>query len=659
METNCLKFCFGNSYSMIQNLFNNYSPENSIELSFNEIPDEIFRNGIYETEYFGKILTTFAGFKFKIEHEKIENEFQVDGEREIVINRIQYQNGFAKYSNLTPITDKSGIDFEKSFSNILYIRKLSLSVNLFQWRVSKIVKITSPKKNHKKLIWNYSIEDVIHPKNFTQIYFKFEYFGFPQNITESFIDVMNQIYPREFRIFNRIWFSINKSINVDSLEPVIKNFNPLDSVQKTFSIFKYGGSLETIVEFNCELFEIGNSLLKIGKSKFKGLRVFKCTNRKIISVLFDSNPEIPITELKFAKIMKNIPKDFSYLLSFPFYLQSENPQKTEQRNLQSIETKDFQKNLLKTEFQRVSEIVIVEKQKSINFLMKNGYLYLKGCKNEIICRDSLTNHLSLKHHGYSLLDTTIKNDEEVFILFYLPFNHKPQAKERNHDGIVKCRLNDRNYEIIEYLDQNSLIDSYQHGLEISISNYTRNEIPKEISEDERNPSFNQFVYEKFLNRIQMINMIFVIDENSTLNPEILKRVSDINSIFLVSKSRYRIGSFIKRVSESVNVKIPQLMNIDTKIYNKQNIDISVLNNIENIFMFTNFSINSVNVILIFDSVSEEFLNSFESLHKSIISQDCLIIIKNNPELVLRMTKLFNPIDIINFGSDEISIFKSF
>ena len=111
MESIALKQCFGNSFSIIENLFNSYSPENNIELSFNDIPDNIFKNGTYETEYFGKVLTTFAAFKFKIDYDGINNEFQTEGEREMIITKVQYQNGFVKYSNLTPIHEK--IDIEK------------------------------------------------------------------------------------------------------------------------------------------------------------------------------------------------------------------------------------------------------------------------------------------------------------------------------------------------------------------------------------------------------------------------------------------------------------------------------------------------------------------------------------------------------------------
>lgn len=625
MEASVFKYCFENTYTTILNLFENYSDENTIEISFNELPDDLLKSGKFEDEYFGKILTSFAAFRFKIEHENVNNEFQIEADREIDISKIQHPRGFIKYSNITPISNK--INFEDVFINILYVRKLSVSVNLFNWRLSKIIKITSAKKNHKKLIWNYNIEDVFNPKNYNQIYYKLEYYGYQKDITNSFIEVMNLIYPSKFRIFNRIWFDINKIIDVDSIEPSIKYFRA-ETYDSQSKYYKFKNQLSTIIEYKNEIYEIKNDMIKLKNSDFNGLRIFKCDNQKILSVLYNSNPEIEI-------------KSFSYV-----------------NEIDDID--NYSKNYI--EKHNNNTFTIHDIDEYITFSMKNGYLYLKGTKAEIISKDAITNKYSLRHNGYTLLDITIKQNEEKLILFYLPFNHKPISNTKERDGIVRCKLIGSEYKIVEYINKNAedMITSYQEGLDIAIANYIHSENHskeyfRNILDIDFNESTNQFIYEHFLNRIQDANIIYVLDYPSIINPEIIKRLIDINSIFLISDIRYYIGSFIKRVSSSVSTEVPQLLDINTKIYNKSNIDLSVVSLIENIFMFSNFTINSINVMLIFNKLNESFVASFKKLYKSILSEKSIIIFKNNEEMIKEFSDIFKVDEVIEYGNDVITV----
>ena len=642
MELEVFKHCFGNTYTTIKSLFENYSNENTIEISFNELPDSIFKNVSFEDEYFGKVLTTFAAYQFKIEHENVHNEFQIDIDREINISKIQHSHGFIKYSNIMPISNK--INIEKVFTNILYVRKLSISINVFNWKISKIIKITSSKKNHKKLIWNYTIEDVFKPKNYNQIYYKLEYYGYQKDIVDSFINVMNLIYPSDFKIYNRIWYEITQIINIDSIEPIIKTFKEINidnnsiSIQSDQKYYKFKNKLSTIIEYKNKIYEIKDEMILLKDSKFNGLRVFKCDNYKILSILYNSNPEIDIDSFKFVKQLdKDSVKNNNYIVKLTY------------NDNKSI----FITNTI---------------EKYITFIVKNGYLYLRGHKNEIISKDSINNKLSLKHNGYSLLNINIKQDDEVLILFYLPFNHKPFIKDITHDCILKCKLEDNKYIPNEYIHSNNInkdiykVDTYKDGLDIALANYTGNDcydyyFNHDIKSHIKNIKTNQFIYELFINRIQDINMIFIIDESSVLNSEILKRLTDINSIFINSNNKYLISSFIKRISNSTKTDIPHLININTKIYDKHNIDISVFNNIENIFTFSNFSINSINVILIFDSLNDSFIDSFKKLYVSLLSKDCIIIFKNNEESIKQLNNIIKIEKHIKYESDNIYITK--
>ena len=663
METSVFKYCFDNSYSIVQNLFENYSNENTIEISFNEIPDNVLLNGKFEDEYFGKILTSFAAFRFKIDNENVHNEFQILADREIDISKIQHPKGFIKYSNICPIDNK--IDFEKVFTNILYVRKLSVSINAFNWRISKIIKITSAKKNHKKLIWNYTVEDVFKPKNYNQIYYKLEYYGYPKDIISSFIDVMDLIYPSKFRIFNKIWYSINKIIDIDSLEPSIRYFRE-DIDYDNCKYYKFKNQLSTIIEYNKNVYEIKDTIIRISSSTFEGLRVFKCDNHKILSVLYNSNPNVEINTFKFIKPLDSPPKcDYIVELSTATKATSKTTSTNISSNasLKTSSNANLSKATLKdsliNEASKAKKYIISTTNKYITFSMKNGYLYLKGTKAEIISKDSISNKFSLRHNGYSLLDITIKNNEEKLILFYLPFNHKPIIKNVNHDGIVRCKLINAEYQIVEYVKDESLIDNYQNGLDIAISNYIKNQKIEASKIEILKTKTVQYIYETYLNRLNEVNIIYVIDEYSVYNPAILKRLTDINSVFIVyQSSKTLIGSFIKKVSSSVDTKIPQLIDINAKIYNKPNIDISVINIIENIFTFSNFSINSINVMLIFNQLDDLFILSFKKLYKSIISDDCIIIFKNNIETYEKMSDILEIVESIEYNNDTIVVCKT-
>lgn len=637
METSVFKHCFGNTYTSIQSLFENYSNENTIEVSFNELPNELFSNCKFEDEYFGKVLTTFAAFRYKIEHENVNNEFQIEADREIDISKLQHSHGFIKYSNIKPIHSK--IDIENVFTNILYVRKLSVSINAFNWKISKVIKITSAKKNHKKLIWHYTIEDVLNPKNYNQIYYKLEYYGYQKDIINSFIDVMNLIYPCEFKIYNRTWFEINKIVDVDSLEPNIETFKELSESQlqsnESVEYYKFHDKLSTIIEYNEAIYEVRDSIVMLRRSNFKDLRIFKCDNYKILSVLYNNKPDIEIDSFKFVKKL----------------------------NKQSIDNSNY---IVKLDSNNT--YITNTRDKYITFIVKNGYLYLRGSKNEIISKDSITNKLSLKHNGYSLLNINIKPTDEVLILFYLPFNHKPIVKNIEHDCILKCKLIDNQYKGCEFINTNDMtkelykVDTYSHGLDVALASYSKddcydyyfNRTDKNIV----NININQFIYEKFINRIQDINMIYIIDESSVVNSEILKRLTDINSVFLHSDNKYLISSFIKRVSKSIDTKIPHLIDISTKIYNKPVIDISVFTDIENIFMFSNFSINSINVMLIFNSLSQIFIDSFRKLYKSILSDDCIIVFKNNKETIEKLSDILKIDDIVEYENEIITVCRT-
>lgn len=610
METAAFKYCFGNSYSTIENIFKTFPKECILELSFNKLPDELFATGIFKDEYLEKILTSFATFKQKLLHNNVQNHFQAIGSREIELAKIPHKNGFIKCFLETPLPQE--FDLLKISQNVLYVRRISLSINIGNWEISKVVKIASQVKDHKKLIWKYGIEDVLNPQIFSQVYYKFSYCGPKEDITKSFISVLSNIFPRSFRVFDEKWYSINQIINIDSLEPSFELFKGVIFENEKYEKLKYSGPLKTVIEYKGEMLEVSETFTRIKETKFKGLRVFKCSDDKIISVLYNDSPNEPLP----MKLAKGTRDNNTFIL----------------------------KNSIK------NELIMVSEEKTIRFMMKNGYLYLKGTKNNIISRDSITNPLSMKHVGYSLLDVSIGNDKEVFILFYLPFNHKPYIKGTSHDGFVKCRLNGFKYEIIEYCDD---CDTYKNGLDIAIANYVKNiKAPRCVLSTK--PLLNQFVYETFLNNVQTLNVIMSIDDNVLVNPEIIKRLCDVNSVFLLSSDKVTIGEYIRKISNSINIGIPSLINLSTKIYNKQNVDISVLNKLENIFTFSNFYINSINAIVLFSDVSDAFVEVFESLYKNIISEDCVIVILNE-KAYKKFSKILSLKDTITFCETKIRV----
>ena len=610
METAAFKYCFGNSYSAIENIFTTFPKESTIELSFNKLPDDLFVGGIFKDEYLEKILTSFATFKQKLIHDNVQNEFQAIGSREIELAKVPHKNGFIKCFVETPFPHEFNL-LEIS-QNVLYVRRISLSINIGNWEISKVVKIASQMKDHKKLIWKYDIKDVLNPEIFSQIYYKFSYHGLKEDITKSFINVLSDIFPRNFRVFDEKWYSINQIINIDSLEPSFELFKGVIFENEKYEKLKYYGPLKTVIEYKGEMLEVSDTFTRIKETKFKGLRVFKCSDDKITSVLYNDSPNEPLP----MKLAKGTRDNNTFIL----------------------------KNSVK------NELIMVSEEKTIRFMMKNGYLYLKGTKNSIISKDSITNPLSMKHVGYSLLDVSIGNDKEVFILFYLPFNHKPCIKGAFHDGFVKCRLNGFKYEIIEYCDD---CDTYKNGLDIAIANYVRTIKPPRCVLS-TNPLLNQFVYETLLNRIQTLNVIMSINDNVLVNPEIIKRLCDVNSVFLASSDRVSIGEYIRKISNSTNVGIPSLINLSTRIYNKQNVDISVLNKLENIFTFSNFYINSINAIVLFNDVDDAFVEVFESLYKNIISEDCVILILNE-KAYKKFSKILLLKDTVTFYEAKIRV----
>ena len=194
METAAFKYCFGNSYSSIESIFKTFPKECVLELSFNKLPDELFTTGIFKDEYLEKILTTFATFKQKLSHKNVQNHFQAIGSREIELAKVPHKNGFIKCFLETPLPQE--FDLLKISQNVLYVRRISLSINIGNWEISKVVKIASQVKDHKKLIWKYGIEDVLNPQIFNQVYYKFSYCGPKEDITKSFISVLSNIFPR-------------------------------------------------------------------------------------------------------------------------------------------------------------------------------------------------------------------------------------------------------------------------------------------------------------------------------------------------------------------------------------------------------------------------------------------------------------------------------
>ena len=164
---------------------------------------------------------------------------------------------------------------------------------------------------------------------------------------------------------------------------------------------------------------------------------------------------------------------------------------------------------------------------------------------------------------------------------------------------------------------------------------------------------NQLIYEKYLNGIQSLRILFSIDEESIHNPQILKRLCDITAIFAVGK-RIVLGQFIKLISNNGIVDVPALIDIRTKVWNKENVDISVLKQLENIFMFTNFTINSINAVMIMQPLDEDKSISFRNIYRNILSNDCMLIVKNNanPEI----TELFRHVETINAYGSVISVY---
>ena len=573
MEVKCFDYLFGTSSQVTLDLFKRYSSDSIIEITFTEFESDIFKNGIFKDEFCGKVLTSFASFKKRIDHPNVKNDLQIPGERTIDICKFKFQNGFVKNSISTPIYD----DFYMDLSNILYIRELSISVSINNWEVSKIVKIWNERKDHKRITWTYSSKDVLEPNIFDVVYYKFKYNGTHEQIVDSFISTMNLIFPKKFRIFDKVFFEINQIVNVDELEPEVEIFKGITYDLSSYKKFKLKNHLSTIVEFKKKVYELGEEFKEIGTTKTNDLKIMKCADGKIILQLFGEESSI--------KKVKQTDSQSGFVL----------------------------KNLNK------NELIIVPENKTINFMCMNGFLYLKGNKNEIICRDSITNPLSIRHFGYSLLDSTVTTD--IFILFYLPFNHKPIIKNCNYNGFIKCKLEGNEYKFIGIADT---CDQYLKGLDIAITNFINEfKVPKYIP----NPIKYQEVYEKYLNNLWSVKILYIIDETCLYDIQVLKRLCDISSIFIMSEDKVSVSQFIKNIAISTNTQIPVLTNFSTKIFNKENIDLSYLQNIENIFNFTNFTIKCVNVVICLKKLTKNKLESFKKSYESILSNDCLILTK--------------------------------
>lgn len=612
MEIRAFTSCFGDSAQIVLDLFNKYSEDMVIEVTFNNMDNKIFDNGVFKDEFFSRVLTTFGNFKFKCTHPNVSNDLQIIGEREIEVSKVLFEYGFAKTSYVTPINfvyNPSGI-----FQNVVYIRKLALVINIGKWEIQKVVRINSSKQNHKSITQKYTVADVINPTIYDHIFYKFRYYGDKSDIIPSFIDTMDTISPSMYRIFNRIWYNINNIISINSIEPVIEYFKPYVHENTEYSAYKLKGDIKTIIEYNNCIYSVEDTFTKIGKCNCSGLRVFKCINDRYISILYNNAPE-PITRKEYK----------------------------------STVIKDEHSVIFKSNSQ--NELVVGLHDKTINFMYKNGWLYVRGYKNEVICRDSISNQLSPRHFGYSLLEQH-KPNEELYILYYLPFNHKPVCRKHIHDGAIKCKLVNNSYEFVEYLESETQVDTYRHALDISLSHFTHsaNRIPVKL---DNGTKLNQLIYEKYLNSIQSLRMLFSIDEESIHNPQIIKRLCDITAIFAVGK-RIVLGQFIKSISNNGIVEIPALIDIRTKVWNKENVDISVLKQLENIFMFTNFTINSINAVIIMQPLDEDKSISFRNIYRNILSNDCLIIVKNNanPEI----TELFRHIETINAYGSVISVY---
>lgn len=590
MEQDCFAYCFGSSAQIILDLFRNYSEDSSIELTFTKLESDIFSNPsngydnfIFKEEFFSKILTSFASFKRKERHSNINNGMQIEGERTIDISVYKFEadngnSGIAKNSISTPINYR--LEFDTP--NILYIRHLSMTMNIADWEISKIIRVWSDKINHKRITWKYDINDVINETVYDAKYYRFKYNGLCKNIVESFINVINILFPKLFRTFDKNWFEINQIVNISEIEPTIEKFKAISYTDDKYEKFKMNDDLSTIIEYNHNIFKLEDDQFKLigtkRNAKPNEINVYKCIGDKVLSVLHGNKS----TKRKGTKLSDS---NHGFVL------------------------KNLDKN----------ELIVYPEDKTINFMCINGYLYLRGYKDEIISRDSIVNQLSIKHIGYSLLDVSIKNDQEILVLFYLPFNHKPIIKNFNYTGPIKCRLEGGEY---VFVSQTNVVDTYRDGLDIACANFSKMCDPPRYIKPNKEPfTAYQFIYEKYLNKIANLKILYVIDEECLQDIQYIKVLCDIKSLFIVGDDKKLVCQLIKNISNARHVDMPTLVDLSTKIWQNNTVDISYLKNIENIFNFTNFTISCINAVICFGHVKD----NLNKIYKSIFSDNCIII----------------------------------